>query len=80
MLDISLNIAVSGLNTYIGLVDPEVIMGNISLIDAYQDSSAQNLSDKVVASIINIEQEGALRNLPYETGHSPENHDGGDGA
>ena len=65
MLDTALNIAVNGLNTYIGLVDPEVILGNISLIDAYQDSSAQSLTDKVVASIINIEQEGTLRNLPF---------------
>ncbi len=65
MLETALNIAVNGLNTDIGLVDPEVIMGNISLLDAYQDSSAQGLTDKVVASIINIEQEGALRNVPF---------------
>lgn len=65
MLDTALNIAVSRLNTYIGNDDPEVMMGNISLIDAYQDASAQILTDKVIASIINIEQEGALRNLPY---------------
>lgn len=65
MLETALNIAVNALNSHIGLVDPEVILGNISLIDAYQDSSAQGLNDKVVASIINIEQEGTLRNIPF---------------
>jgi hypothetical protein len=64
MLDTAVGVAVNRLNTFIGNVDPEVILGNISLIDAFQDSSSQSLSDKVIASIINIEQEGALRNLP----------------
>jgi hypothetical protein len=65
MLNTALNIVVNGLNTYIGQVDPEVIMGNVSLVDAYQDTSAQSLTDKVVVSIINIEQEGTLRNVPF---------------
>ena len=65
MFDTALSVAVSRLNTFIGNVDPEVVLGSISLIDSFQDAPAQSLSDKVIASIINIEQEGALRNLPF---------------
>lgn len=60
-----LNAIVGQLNSYIGLVDPEVILGNISLIDAFQDASAQSLSDRVIASVVNIEQEECLRNIPF---------------
>jgi hypothetical protein len=60
-----LNAVIGQLNTYIGLVDPEVILGNISLIDAFQDASAQSLNNRVISSVINIEQEESLRNLPF---------------
>jgi len=65
MIAQALNAIIGQLNSYIGLVDPEVILGNISLIDAFQDSSAQNLNDRVIASVINIEQEESLRNIPF---------------
>ncbi len=65
MIAQTLNAIVGQLNAYIGLVDPEVTLGNISLIDAFQDASAQNLNDRVIASVINIEQEESLRNLPF---------------
>lgn len=55
----------SKLNTYIGTAEPEVILGNISLIDALPETSSQSLTDKVIASVVNIEQEGSLRNLPF---------------
>ena len=66
MIDQILNGILLQLNTYIGTVDPEVILGNISFADAFQDSSSQNITDKVVASVINIEQENSLRNLPFK--------------
>lgn len=53
------------LNSYIGTADPEVISGNISLIDAFHESVSQSLTDKVVASVVNIEQEETLRNIPF---------------
>lgn len=65
MIDQVLNAIITQLNTYIGAVDPEVILGNISFADAFQDNSSQSLSDKVIASVINIEQEESLRNLPF---------------
>lgn len=65
MIDQVLNAIITQLNTYIGTVDPEVILGNISFADAFQDNSSQSLSDKVIASVINIEQEESLRNLPF---------------
>lgn len=44
--------------------EKDVELANIALIDAYNDSSVQNVSDKVIASVVNIEQEPLLRNLP----------------
>ncbi len=46
-------------------VDDQVVLGNIALVDAYNDASAQNLRNKIIASVANIEQEGTLRNLPH---------------
>lgn len=66
MIDQILNGILLQLNAYIGTVDPEVILGNISFADAFQDSSSQNITDKVVASVVNIEQENSLRNLPFK--------------
>ncbi len=65
MIDQVLNAIVTQLNTYIGTADPEVILGNVSFADAFQETSSHNLSDKVIASVINIEQEDTLRNLPF---------------
>ncbi|HYH56104.1 MAG TPA: hypothetical protein VD772_05795, partial [Anseongella sp.] len=65
MIDQAINAIIAQLNNYIGAADPEVILGNISLIDAFQDSSSQSLSDKVIASVVNIEQEESLRNIPF---------------
>ena len=67
MIDQVINAIITQLNTYIGTVEPEVVLGNISLIDAYQDTSSQSLSDRVVASVVNIEQEGSLRNIPLRS-------------
>lgn len=53
------------LNSYIGTADPEVISGNVSLIDASRETASQSLTDKVVASVVNIEQEEVLRNIPF---------------
>ena len=44
--------------------DDAVVPGNIALLDAYNDASADLLTNKVVASVINIQQEATLRNLP----------------
>lgn len=73
MIAQALNAIVGQLNNYIGLVDPEVILGNISLIDAFQDASAQSLTDRVIASVVNIEQEEALRNIPFRRTIVPAN-------
>lgn len=65
MIDQVLSAIVSKLNTYIGTLDPEVILGNISFADAFQETPSQNLSDKIVVSVVNIQQEETLRNLPF---------------
>lgn len=65
MLNQALGAIIDRLNTFIGTVDPEVVLGNVSMIDSSQDSSTQALNDKVVASVINIMQEKSLRNRPF---------------
>lgn len=65
MIAQALGAIVNQINTYIGLADPEVILGNISLIDAFQETSSQSLADRVIASVVNIEQEESLRNIPF---------------
>jgi len=54
---------VNRLNQFIGGADPDVVLGNMSMIDQAQDSE-HNLSDRVIVSVVNIEQESTLRNLP----------------
>ncbi|HMQ46516.1 MAG TPA: DUF4255 domain-containing protein [Saprospiraceae bacterium] len=52
------------INPVMGSTDDQVVPGNIALLDAFNDSSTQNVNNKIVASIVNIQQEGTLRNLP----------------
>ena len=54
--------------------EPKVVPGNISFIDAFQDASATGTNDKLIASVVNIAQEGTLRNLPFRK--STTNEDG----
>lgn len=65
MIDQVLSAIISKLNTYIGTLDPEVTPGNISFADAFQDTPSQNLTDKIVVSVVNIQQEESLRNIPF---------------
>lgn len=65
MINQAIQAIISRLNAYIGTAEPDVIPGNLSLIDAFQDNASQSLKDKVVASVVNIEQEGSLRNIPF---------------
>ncbi|GAA0560452.1 DUF4255 domain-containing protein [Chitinophaga japonensis] len=65
MIDQILNAITGKLNTYIGTLEPDVMLGNISFADAFHDNSSQNVNDKIIASVINIEQEESLRNIPF---------------
>lgn len=65
MINQIISAVIDEINTYIGTTEPDVVLGNISMIDAFQDSSTQTLSDKVIASVVNIDQEKSLRNLPF---------------
>lgn len=65
MINQVISAVIDEINTYIGTTEPDVVLGNISMIDAFQDSSTQTLSDKVIASVVNIAQEKSLRNLPF---------------
>jgi hypothetical protein len=65
MIDQVLNAIIVKLNTYIGTLEPDVILGNIAFADAFHDNPSQNVNDKIIASVINIEQEESLRNIPF---------------
>ena len=64
MIDQVLNSVISLLNDHIGTAEPDVILGNLSMVDAAQAGSESNITDRVVVSVINIQQESTLRNMP----------------
>lgn len=64
MIDQVLGAVVGLLNDHIGNTEPEVLLGNLSLIDSTQQVSETNISDRVVVSVINIQEESSLRNNP----------------
>lgn len=43
--------------------DDSVVLGNLALVDANNDAVSQGLLNKVVASVVNIQEEAAMRNL-----------------
>ena len=68
MLATALKFIRDTLNQHIKSPDlPEklVEIGNVALIDAYTDSLSHNLSNKVIISLINVEEEKTLKNAPY---------------
>ncbi len=68
MLATALKFIRDTLNQHIKSPDlPEklVEIGNVALIDAYTDSLSNNLSNKVIISLINVEEEKTLKNAPY---------------
>lgn len=65
MIGAALTAIVKAINKDIGNSGPDIVeLGNISLIDAFQDSSVQDLTDSVIVSVVNLQQESSLRNLP----------------
>jgi Pvc16 N-terminal domain len=68
MLAVALKFIRDTLNQHIKSPDlPEnlVQIGNVALIDAYSDSMSGNLTNKVIISLINVEEEKTLKNTPY---------------
>lgn len=64
MIDQVLNAVVGLLNDHIGNTEPEVLLGNLSLIESSQQGTETNITDRVVVSVINIQEENILRNNP----------------
>ncbi|NJM15258.1 MAG: DUF4255 domain-containing protein [Bacteroidales bacterium] len=61
MLDLSLNYIVHELNSYLPSDGPpKVVMGNIAFMESEEQS--EEIKDKVVVSLINIEEESTLKN------------------
>jgi hypothetical protein len=67
MLATALNFIKNTLNQHIkkpGLPENLVEIGNVALIDAYSTSASNNLTNKVIISLINVEEERTLKNAP----------------
>jgi Pvc16 N-terminal domain len=67
MLAVALKFIRDTLNQHIKSPDlPEnlVQIGNVALIDAYSNSASNNLTNKVIISLINVEEERTLKNAP----------------
>ena len=63
MIDQVLNTVIVLLNDHIGTAEPDVMLGNLSMVDSAQAGSASNITDRVVVSVVNIQQESTLRNM-----------------
>jgi hypothetical protein len=63
MIDQVLNSVIVLLNDYIGIAEPDVMLGNLSLADSAQTDSENSIADRVVVSVVNIQQESTLRNM-----------------
>ncbi|MCG8701510.1 MAG: DUF4255 domain-containing protein [Bacteroidales bacterium] len=66
----SLQLIVKELNNYLNTIenadDDKVVLGNIALIDNHQGNDASNpLVGNIVLTLINIEEEKTLKNLPH---------------
>lgn len=64
MIDQILNTVISLMNDDFGSIEPEVVLGNLALVDTYNDDLNNSITDKVVLSVVNIQQESILRNTP----------------
>lgn len=72
MIKDALRFIIDQLNAFIQPIDPGnaddmVVLGNIALVDAYNDDQASPLQNRIVASVVNVEQDSVLRNLPRTT-------------
>jgi Pvc16 N-terminal domain len=68
MLHVALKFIRDTLNQHIkspNLPEKLVEIGNIALIDAYSGSLSNSLTNKVIVSLINVEEERTLKNAPY---------------
>src|SRR3546814_12510509 len=64
MINQAITAIITRLNDYIGTAAPDVLLGNISLLEVTSEVDGASLSDRVVASVVNIQQEKSMRNLP----------------
>lgn len=59
MIDKAVNLIITQLNQYIPNVPPEVVVGNIALNESPDQTELQ---EKIVVSVVNIEEESTLKN------------------
>lgn len=71
MIQASVKFIRNQLNAYLIDVDPnnpgnqEVKLENIAMVDAYNDNSTKSVTDSIVISVVNVEEEKTLRNVPH---------------
>lgn len=64
MIDRVLTTVISLLNDHIGQNQPEVVLGNLSKLDGSAEDLTLPVSDRVILSVVNIQQDDTLRNMP----------------
>ena len=64
MIDQVLNNIVTRLNGFIDTTVPDVVLGNLAQMGSGTESILESIEDKVVISVVNIQQESTLRNSP----------------
>ena len=65
MINDALALLVSELNTYVqGVDEAPVVMGNIASIESNTAAGNTLFNDRIVLSLVNIEEESAYKNLP----------------
>ena len=45
-------------------MDDLIVLGNIAMVDAYNDSANDGLENRIIVSVVNIEEEPVFRNAP----------------
>jgi len=63
MIDQVLNTVIVLLNDHIGTSEPDVMLGNLSMVDSTLGEGENSIADRVVVSVVNIQQESTLRNM-----------------
>jgi hypothetical protein len=63
MIDQVLHTVIVLLNDHIGTSEPDVMLGNLSMVDSTLGEGENSIADRVVVSVVNIQQESTLRNM-----------------
>ena len=68
MINSAISLIVYQLNSYVrGLDDESVVMGNIAFIESDSNAASAPLENRVVVTLVNLEEESAFKNISSTT-------------